>query len=42
MKSETYVRALVDLALTRFGGLDIAFNNAGTTGAPGRNRKVLL
>jgi NAD(P)-dependent dehydrogenase (short-subunit alcohol dehydrogenase family) len=35
MKSETYARALVDLALTRFGGLDIAFNNAGTTGTPG-------
>ncbi|WP_421220968.1 SDR family oxidoreductase [Aeromonas enteropelogenes] len=35
VKSETYARALVDLALTRFGGLDIAFNNAGTTGTPG-------
>ncbi len=35
MKSETYARALVDLALTRFGGLDIAFNNAGSTGTPG-------
>ena len=34
VKSETYARALVDLALTRFGGLDIAFNNAGTTGTP--------
>ena len=35
VKSESYARALVDLALTRFGGLDIAFNNAGTTGTPG-------
>ena len=25
----------MELALTRFGGLDIAFNNAGTTGTPG-------
>lgn len=36
VKSESYARALVDLALTRFGGLDIAFNNAGSTGTPGR------
>lgn len=42
VKSETYARALVELAVGRFGGLDVAFNNAGTTGAPGRNRKVLL
>lgn len=27
-------RALVDTAVNRFGGLDIAFNNAGTTGEP--------
>lgn len=26
-------RSLVEVAVTRFGGLDIAFNNAGTTGA---------
>ncbi|MGL6051516.1 MAG: SDR family NAD(P)-dependent oxidoreductase, partial [Aeromonas salmonicida] len=34
VRSEPYARALVDLALTRFGGLDIAFNNAGSTGTP--------
>lgn len=34
VKSETYARALVDLALTRFGGLDIAFNNAGVEQGP--------
>ncbi len=31
---EALARALVDTALTRFGGLDIAFNNAGITGEP--------
>ncbi len=35
---EQYQKALVDLAVSQFGGLDIAFNNAGTlgelTGAP--------
>ena len=30
--SEFYNKALVDLALREFGGLDIAFNNAGTLG----------
>ncbi len=30
---EGYVAALVDLARKRFGGLDIAFNNAGSLGA---------
>ncbi len=29
---ETYAAALVDLAQTTFGGLDLAFNNAGTLG----------
>jgi NAD(P)-dependent dehydrogenase (short-subunit alcohol dehydrogenase family) len=29
------VQALVDLAVSEFGGLDIAFNNAGTEGTPG-------
>ncbi|WP_439829591.1 SDR family oxidoreductase [Aeromonas veronii] len=42
VKSESYARALVDLALTRFGGLDIAFNNAGTTGTPGSVEKLEL
>lgn len=35
VKSETYARALVELAVDHFGGLDIAFNNAGSTGTPG-------
>ncbi len=30
---EQLARALVDIAVGKFGGLDIAFNNAGTTGA---------
>lgn len=29
---EAFQKALVDLAVSRFGGLDIAFNNAGTLG----------
>lgn len=33
--SEEFARALVDLAEDRFGGLDVAFNNAGTTGELG-------
>lgn len=32
---ESHARALVAIAETRFGGLDIAFNNAGTIGAMG-------
>ena len=32
--SEDYNKALVDLALSEFGQLDIAFNNAGTLGTP--------
>ncbi|AYC20293.1 putative oxidoreductase [Dickeya dianthicola] len=35
VKSETFAKARVELAMDRFGGLDIAFNNAGTTGATG-------
>jgi NAD(P)-dependent dehydrogenase (short-subunit alcohol dehydrogenase family) len=31
----TQAQALVDLAITKFGGLDIAFNNAGTDGQSG-------
>jgi NAD(P)-dependent dehydrogenase (short-subunit alcohol dehydrogenase family) len=31
----TQAQALVDLAVTKFGGLDIAFNNAGTDGQSG-------
>lgn len=32
IKEEQLARALVDMAVGHFGGLDIAFNNAGTTG----------
>ena len=31
--SESYAKALVDLAVSEFGGLDIGFNNAGTLGS---------
>ena len=32
VKDEIYAKALVELAVGRFGGLDVAFNNAGTMG----------
>ncbi|WEX77667.1 SDR family oxidoreductase [Sinorhizobium numidicum] len=35
VRDEALNKALVDLALNRFGGLDIAFNNAGALGAMG-------
>jgi NAD(P)-dependent dehydrogenase (short-subunit alcohol dehydrogenase family) len=35
VRDEAYARALVGLAETTFGGLDIAFNNAGTIGEMG-------
>jgi NAD(P)-dependent dehydrogenase (short-subunit alcohol dehydrogenase family) len=35
VRSEDYAKALVDLALARFGGLNVAFNNAGTLGETG-------
>jgi NAD(P)-dependent dehydrogenase (short-subunit alcohol dehydrogenase family) len=35
VQDEAYAKALVELAVTRFGGLDIAFNNAGTLGEMG-------
>lgn len=35
VKDESYAKALVELASERFGGLDIAFNNAATNGALG-------
>lgn len=35
IRDESHIRALVDLAEREFGGLDIAFNNAGTLGAMG-------
>ena len=33
IQDESFAKALVDLAVDAFGGLDIAFNNAGTMGA---------
>jgi NAD(P)-dependent dehydrogenase (short-subunit alcohol dehydrogenase family) len=35
VRDEAYAQALVDLATERFGGLDIAFNNAGAVGQMG-------
>lgn len=35
VQSESFNKALVDLAISRFGRLDVAFNNAGTLGAMG-------
>lgn len=35
VKEESFSKALVELAISSFGGLDIAFNNAGTNGEPG-------
>jgi NAD(P)-dependent dehydrogenase (short-subunit alcohol dehydrogenase family) len=35
VRDEDYAKALVDLAVERFGGLDIAFNNAGAVGQMG-------
>ena len=32
LRDESLAKKLVDTAITRFGGLDIAFNNAGTSG----------
>lgn len=32
VRDETLARSLLETALDRFGGLDIAFNNAGTNG----------
>ncbi len=40
VKSEAYAKALVDLAVSRFGGLDIAFNNAGIIGEAGPSIEV--
>lgn len=39
---EDYARALVDLALSEYGGLDIALNNAGTLGASGATPDITL
>ncbi|WP_149760827.1 SDR family oxidoreductase [Neomesorhizobium albiziae] len=35
VKDEAYAKALVELAIGKYGGLDIAFNNAGSIGAMG-------
>ncbi len=41
VRDETYSRDLVALAVDRFGGLDIAFNNAGTLGDLGTDLSAL-
>ncbi len=40
VRSEDYAKALVDLALSRFGRLDVAFNNAGVLGEAGPSTGV--
>ncbi len=40
VRSEDYARGLVDLAVKRYGRLDIAFNNAGTLGEGGASTGV--
>lgn len=40
VRSEDYAKALVALAVERFGRLDIAFNNAGTLGEAGATTSV--
>lgn len=40
VQSESFAKALVDLAISRFGKLDIAFNNAGTLGAMGPTASI--
>jgi NAD(P)-dependent dehydrogenase (short-subunit alcohol dehydrogenase family) len=40
VRSEDYAKALVALAVERFGRLDIAFNNAGTIGEAGPSTSV--
>ena len=42
VKDETFAKALVELAITHFGGLDVAFNNAGTIGEMGATPDVSL
>lgn len=42
VKDETFAKALVELAMSKFGGLDIAFNNAGTLGKLGLSVLDLL
>ena len=40
VRSEAYAKALVALAVEKFGRLDIAFNNAGTLGEGGPSTEV--
>jgi len=40
VRSEDYARALVELAVSQYGRLDIAFNNAGTIGEGGASTEV--
>jgi NAD(P)-dependent dehydrogenase (short-subunit alcohol dehydrogenase family) len=40
VRSEDYARGLVDLAVKRYGRLDVAFNNAGTLGESGASTNV--
>ena len=40
VKDEGYARELVQTAVSRFGGLDVAFNNAGTLGEMGPTTEV--
>lgn len=42
VKDETFAKALVEMAIGRFGGLDVAFNNAGTLGETGATFDVSL
>lgn len=42
VKDEAFAKALVELAIGRFGALDVAFNNAGTAGATGATPDVSL
>lgn len=40
VRSEDYAKALVDVAVSRHGRLDVAFNNAGTLGEAGPSTEV--
>ncbi|HEU4538125.1 MAG TPA: SDR family oxidoreductase [Polyangiaceae bacterium] len=40
VKDEAFAKALVGLAIERFGGLDVAFNNAGGLGAMGPTPEI--
>lgn len=42
VQDEAHAQALVEAACARFGGLDVAFNNAGTLGALGPTPEVSL